>query len=215
MVIHTEKFLSRTATIEDLAIDINNCAVQHGWWKDPNRPLEMQRLLFASEVLEAFERFRKAPAESMHLEVAEELVDVLIRLLDAHAHNGRSTNGPDPVLNFIDATQDYFPEVALLDQDPQLIAVERWARDLVDGLDDEDLAKTASDAQTVQMLDDVLSGIYELEATDDDRFRSIVANAVICVALFCAIHDISLSTILLDKMRKNWDRPYRHGGLRA
>lgn len=214
MVAYTEKFLSRTAKIEDLAIDINNCARAHGWWEDPNRPIEMQRLLFASEVLEAFERFRKAPAETMHQEVAEELVDVLIRLLDAYAHawQSDSTLTLDFRSESIDLTQQ---ADQVLQVHASLVEINEWAAILVAQLSSESANEMRADSVIVQILDDILCGIYDLKRLDDADFCELVTAATVQAALFCALHDIDLSTILLSKMRKNWGRPHRHGGLRA
>lgn len=213
---HTEKFLSRTASIEDICIDVHNCAVAHGWWESGDRSIEEQRLLFASEVLEAFERYRKAPPETMHVEVAEELVDVLIRLYDAYVQ-GR---GSSDTLAFDEATDEFIPEMERLPASPSLVAIATWCTGLVSKIDADDLTKSRSDAEIISLLDDILVGISRMEATSGDTreagwFRDTVANGTLSVALFCAIHGIDFPTILLNKMRANWDRPYRHGGRRA
>jgi len=61
----------------ELAIDIHQNAVDHGWW-ETQRPIPELLCLVHSEVSEALEAFRNHDDENF----AEELADVCIRVMD-------------------------------------------------------------------------------------------------------------------------------------
>ena len=77
-------------TVRDLQERACRCAEAHGWWDDP--PNEATSIaLMHSELSEALEAIRKPP-ETQHVPgldpVAEEMADVVIRVLDYCAHHG-------------------------------------------------------------------------------------------------------------------------------
>lgn len=63
--------------MEYLAYEIHKNAVEHGWW-DKERPIPELLCLIHSEVSEALEAYRNNNSEEM----AEELADIIIRVLD-------------------------------------------------------------------------------------------------------------------------------------
>lgn len=63
--------------MEYLAYEIHKNAVKHGWW-DKERPIPELLCLIHSEVSEALEAYRNNNSEEM----AEELADIIIRVLD-------------------------------------------------------------------------------------------------------------------------------------
>lgn len=64
--------------INDIAEDIHKNAVEHGWW-EKDRPIPETLMLITTEVAEAMEAYRNDDYENF----AEELADIVIRVLDA------------------------------------------------------------------------------------------------------------------------------------
>ena len=72
-------------SIREIQADVHRTAVEHGWW-EAERPVGEVLMLVVTEVAEAMEAFRAGNSESEkipgHSKMAEELADVVIRILD-------------------------------------------------------------------------------------------------------------------------------------
>ncbi len=188
--------------VVEVAADIHACNVAHGWW-DEERLADEQCLLYASEVLEAFERWRKAPDETMWLEIAEELADVVIRLLDGlykvQGSRFRISNEFAAELG-LQLPGNY--SLAMLDD----IGVD-WVKRV------DDLDELASKEGLTSLLRSMVIAMIGLE--NDDDLAVATEAALLSTAAFCAVHGLQLAPLVHEKIAKNWDRPMRHGGLRS
>jgi len=75
-----EQDLDTAKAINQLAAEVHQTALEHGWWRDATTPDTFPRcvMLICCEAAEAVEAHRKRNFE----QVAEELADIILRTLD-------------------------------------------------------------------------------------------------------------------------------------
>lgn len=191
-----------------LAVEVNDLAIQKGWWEGKRSFLECMGLVI-SELGEAVEAFRTPRCSSKilaHSHAAEELADVVIRLADLSHHFGIDV----PAAPWFDRMAHLFDNCNIGDPKDNFVCC-------IDALMDLDLG--CCDYNPIEYIaiiagelgEGILSYTFE---EDNDLAAETIACAFLTICQVAHTDGIDLGEAILAKHAYNQSRSYRHGDKR-